>query len=124
MDAERLLNQLVALAHELGVEVRVQQLRAAVGHNSGGLVQLKGRRVVFLDSKGTAVDRVLNLADALVPLASLAEPRAPGPEAREVLESARARREGRMAPQETRARAVKVLARPKPGVRKARRPTP
>lgn len=119
MEPERLLQELVDVASKLGVDVRVEPLKA--GHfGSGGLCRLRGKSLVLLDSKSTLVDRVLTLADALVPLASRAEDVFMAPEARELLDAARAKQEGRMKPIDGRALAQRMIGRPKPGLRRAR----
>jgi len=84
------------------------------------MVRLKGKTLVLLDSKSPVVDRLLTLADALVPLATASEEIYMAPEARELLDAARAKREGRMQPGESRAVAVKMTSRAKPGLRRAR----
>lgn len=108
------------MAHEVGVDVRIEPMRSA-RFASGGLCRVNGKAVVVLNAKSPPVDRVLTLAEAIAPLARAPE-RALGPEARQVLDAAMARREGRMPVQETRAATVRVLARPKPGVKSCRRP--
>jgi hypothetical protein len=120
VDPERLLSELVEVAVSLGVTVRMEPLRVAVHHSSGGLIRLNGQSLVFLDSKSPLFDRVLTLADAIAPLATSGLPEALSPEARELLCAARAKRGGRAAAADGRARQVRVLARPKPGVRRAR----
>jgi len=84
------------------------------------MIRLKGKTLVLLDSKSPVVDRLLTLADALVPLAGASEEIYMAPEARELLDAARAKREGRIQPVERRALAVKMLSKPKPGLRRAR----
>lgn len=120
MEPERLLGALVEVANQLGVTVRVEPLRVAVHLGSGGLCRVGGKAIVLLDSKSPVVDRVLTLADALVPLAAANGDVVMAPEIRELLDAARAKREGRMRPIESRAVAVRVLARPKPGLRSTR----
>lgn len=120
MDPEHLLEELVEVARALGVAVRIEPLRVAVHHASGGMIRLNGQSLVFLDSKSPLFDRVLTLADAISPLAAGGLPASLTPEARELLEAAHAKREGRAHAKETRARQVRVLARPKPGLRRAR----
>jgi len=117
---ERLLEELVTVAGKLGVDVRVEPLRVALHLGSGGMIRLKGKTLVLLDSKSPVVDRLLTLADALVPLAGASEEIYMAPEARELLDAARAKREGRIQPVERRALAVKMLSKPKPGLRRAR----
>jgi len=117
---ERLLEELVDVASKLGVDVRVEPLRVAAHFGSGGMCRLRGKSVVLLDSKSPLVDRLLTLADALAPLAERLDQVTIAPEARELLEAARAKQDGRLRPIENRAVAVRVLARPKPGLRSAR----
>jgi len=120
VEPERLLEELVGVARGLGIVVRIEPLRVAVHHASGGMIRLNGQSLVLLDAKSPLFDRVLTLADAIAPLAKDGLPGSLTPEARELLEAARAKREGRSAARESRARQVRVLARPKPGVRRAR----
>jgi hypothetical protein len=84
------------------------------------MVRLKGKTLVLLDSKSPLVDRLLTLADALVPLAGESEDIYMAPEARELLNAARDKREGRIRPVERRALAVKMLGKAKPGLKRAR----
>jgi len=121
VDAERLLKELVGVAHGVGVDVRIEHMRTAANYASGGLCRLRGKTVVVLNAKSPAVDRVLTLAEAIAPLTRQTDGEI-GPEAREVLDAAMAKREGRMPIQESRAAAVRVMARPKPGVKSCRRP--
>ena len=120
MDPERLLRELVEVAREVGVTVRIEPLRLAMHHASGGMIRLNGKTLVLLDAKSPLFDRVLTLADAIASLTSGDLPKAASAEVRELIEAARAKREGRAAVGESRARAVRVLARPKPGLRRAR----
>ncbi|MFO0566594.1 MAG: hypothetical protein U0263_13075 [Polyangiaceae bacterium] len=119
MDPQRLLAELVSVAEGLGITVRIEPLRIAVHHASGGLVRLNGQSVVLLDSKSPLFDRVLTLADALVPFSDQGLPEGIAPEVRELLDAARARRSGQ-GKKESRERQIRVLARPKPGLRRAR----
>jgi len=118
---ERLLDELVGAARKLGVVVRIETLRVPVHHASGGLCRLRGKAVVLLDNRSPVLDRVLTLADALAPLADSSEQVYMAPEARELIETARAKREGRMQLAESRIATARVMSSsPKPGVRKAR----
>lgn len=119
VDPERLLEELVEVARAMGVTVRIEPLRVAVHHASGGMIRLNGQSLVLLDAKSPLFDRVLTLADAIAPLAVHGLPAELTAEARELLEAARAKREGRAAAGESRARQVRVLARPRP-LRRAR----
>src|SRR5262249_30815612 len=99
--------------------VRIETLRVPVHHATGGLCRLRGKPVVLLDNRSPMLDRVLTLAEALAPLAQSSEQVYMAPEARELLETARAKRDGRLPIAESRAANARVLGKPKPGVRKA-----
>jgi hypothetical protein len=120
VDPERLLEELVKVARTLGVTVRIEPMRLAMHHTSGGMIRLNGQSLLLLDAKSPLFDRVLTLADAIVSVSKEGVPAALTPEARELLEATRAKREGRAAAGESRARQVRVLARPKPGLRRTR----
>ncbi|MBK7581051.1 MAG: hypothetical protein IPI67_12660 [Myxococcales bacterium] len=119
-DPERLLDELVAFARGMGISVRMEPMRLAMHHASGGLIRLNGQALVLIDSKSPLFDRVLTLADAVAPLAVTPLPESLSPESRELIETARAKREGRAGRGESRERQVKVFARPKPGLRRTR----
>ncbi len=108
------------MARAVGVIVRIEPLRLAMHHASGGTIRLNGQTMVLLDAKSPLFDRVLTLADAMASLTVGQLPETTSAEIRELLDAARAKREGRAPVGESRARAVRVLARPKPGLRRAR----
>jgi hypothetical protein len=85
----RLLEELLGVARKLGVEVRMQPFRAAV-RSAGGLCRLRGRIIVLIDQHADPYEKARTLADALgefdLEQVYLA------PEARALVESARARR--------------------------------
>ena len=121
MSPERLLDELVGVAHKLGVDVRIETLRVPVHHASGGMCRLRGKAVVLLDNRSPMLDRVMTLADALAPLASSSEQVYMAPEAREILETARAKRDGRVAAADGRiAQARVMVGAAKPGLRACR----
>jgi hypothetical protein len=120
VNPERLLDELVGAARKLGVDVRIETLRVPVHHATGGLCRLRGKPVVLLDNRSPMLDRVLTLAEALGSLAQASEQVYMAPEARELIENARAKRDGRIPAAESRAVTKRVLGTPKPGIRKAR----
>ena len=108
VEPARLYDALLAVAHKLGVEVRVERLLVRSAR-AGGLCRLRGRQVVLLDDGASTVERNAALAEALslLDVDGIFMP----PEARLVLEAAR------------RATPVPTLAAelmPKPGLRTCR----
>ena len=112
MEPARLYDALLAVAHKLGVEVRVERLLVE-GVRAGGLCRLHGRQVVLLDDRASTVERNAAFAEALslLDVDGIFMP----PEARLIVEAAR------------RALPVPTLAAellPKPGLRTCREPKP
>ncbi len=66
MESESILSELLDLADRLGIEVRQVDLAG----NGGGLCNLKGKRVLFIDSNALVAEQV---ATAAVSLADLEE---------------------------------------------------
>ena len=58
MDADKLLEALVELAEEMGVEVR----RVDLGGGGGSLVRLREKQVMFVDTSADAEEQVQRLA--------------------------------------------------------------
>ena len=87
MEPRELLDELVAAAQRLGVEVRSEPFEtpAAMG---GGLCVVRGAHLVLIDQRAPLVDRLRTLARALGDLGSDAIYMAP--EARELVERSRA----------------------------------
>jgi hypothetical protein len=87
MEPRELLDELVAAAQRLGVEVRSEPFEtpAAMG---GGLCVVRGAHLVLIDQRAPLVDRLRALARALGDLGSDAIYMAP--EARELVERSRA----------------------------------
>jgi hypothetical protein len=86
METQELLTELLDLAGRLGMEVR----RVPLGGEGGGLCQLRGKSVLFVDSSADHADQVARTAAALSD--------APGiessyllPQVRQVLEAYRER---------------------------------
>jgi hypothetical protein len=121
VEAQRLLEELTGVARKVGVDVRVETLRIPMHHTAGGLIRLRGKVVVLLDNKSAVVDRVLTLAEALVPMnAEMAEV-VMTDEARNLLDAARARRDGLPPSRERMTLEVKKMSTPqKPGLRACR----
>ena len=53
MDAQTRLDTLLAAAEQLGIEIR----QAPLGGEGGGLCQLRGRRVLFVDTSADTATR-------------------------------------------------------------------
>jgi hypothetical protein len=120
------MDELIGVARKIGIEVRSEPIRIP-SRSFGGLCRLRGRQVLVLDQRSSFADRVGTLAEALTQFARELDGVFLTPEARQVVESARAKlefaaaRELKVASGGARMPSVPVLARPKPGVRKARR---
>lgn len=120
------MDELIGVARKIGIEVRIQPIRIP-NRSFGGLCRLRGRQVLVLDQRSSFVDRVGTLAEALSQFERELDGVFLTPEARRMVEAARAKldyaatREYRDAAGAPRMPHVEVLARPKPGVRKARR---
>lgn len=119
------MDELIGVARKIGIEVRTQPIRIP-SRSFGGLCRLRGRQVLLLDQRSSHADRVGTLAEALSQFPQELEGVFMTPEARQVVDSARAKleyaasRELRHAAGAARPPNVQMLARPKPGVRKAR----
>jgi len=61
------LDQLEALAYDLGVEIRYEKIPQDDVTTAGGLYRLKGKHVVVIDSRATTKDRIRILLQALKP---------------------------------------------------------
>ncbi|HTZ39452.1 MAG TPA: hypothetical protein VMB77_04800 [Syntrophales bacterium] len=67
MDDHIALDQLEALAYDLGVEIRYEKIPQDDVTTAGGLYRLKGKHVVVIDSRATTKDRIRILLQALKP---------------------------------------------------------
>lgn len=119
------MDELIGVARKIGIEVRIQPIRIP-SRSFGGLCRLRGRQVLLLDQKSSPADRVGTLAEALSQFERELEGVFLTPEARQVVEAARAKlefshsRELRQAAGALRPPPVPMISRPKPGIRKAR----
>ncbi len=120
------MDELIGVAKKLGIEIRVEPIRIP-NRSFGGLCRLRGRQILVLDQKSSFADRAGTLAEALTQFESQLEGFYLTPEARRLVDAARTRAEFAVA-RELKAAAgaprlpnVPILARPKPGMRKARR---
>jgi hypothetical protein len=86
MELSRRLETLLEAAEQLGIEVRCEPL----GGDGGGLCQLKGRRVLFVDASADLATRYDRTLAALAGLPELAQRFLP-PELRDDLERAEQR---------------------------------
>ena len=84
MDESGLLNALLDLAEEMGIEVR----RDFLGGEGGGLCRLKGKWVLFVDTAGSAAEQLATAAGALAGREELEE-KYIVPQLREVLDAYR-----------------------------------
>jgi hypothetical protein len=120
------MDELIGVARKIGIEVRIEPIRIP-SRSFGGLCRLRGRQVLVLDQRSSFADRVGTLAEALTQFARELDGVFLTPEARQIVEAARAKvefaaaRELKAAAGAPRTSAIPVLARPKPGIRKARR---
>jgi hypothetical protein len=64
VDPRRLLEELLAVARKVGVEVKTQHLRVPI-RSAGGLCRLKGKHVILLDGRAEPLERAAALAEAL-----------------------------------------------------------
>ena len=89
MGPHRLLEELLSVARKLGLEVRIQPFHGGL-RSAGGLCRLRGRLLVILDQRADEFEKGRVLAEALgtfdIERIYLA------PEARALVEKARARR--------------------------------
>ena len=67
MDDHIALDQLEALAYDLGIEIRYEKIPQDDVTTAGGLYRLKGKHVVVIDSRATIKDRIRILLQALKP---------------------------------------------------------
>lgn len=67
MDDHIALDQLEALAYNLGIEVRYEKIPQDDVTISGGLYRLRGKNVVVIDARATAKERIRTLVQALKP---------------------------------------------------------
>lgn len=122
MDAQRLLDELLAAARKLGLKVRIEPMRTAAGR-AGGLCRLRGQTMVLLDELAAPVEQAAALAEALGELD--VENVYMAPEARLAIEATRRHeawrsRDGaraRSAPDRERVHPLPIA---KPGVRRTR----
>jgi len=61
------LDQLEALAYNLGIEVRYEKIPQDDVTISGGLYRLRGKNVIVIDARATAKERIRTLVQALRP---------------------------------------------------------
>jgi len=61
MDQQRILEELLDLAEQVGFVVR----REFLGGEGGGLCRLRGKWVLFIDSEATVADQTAQTAEAL-----------------------------------------------------------
>ncbi len=67
MDLQARLDTLLAIAEEIGLDIRKEQL----GGTGGGLCVLRGRRVLFVDTAADLEERYEAILSALAPLPDL-----------------------------------------------------
>ena len=65
MDETVAIDQLEALAHKLGVQVRYERLDSEEAFTSGGLFKLRGRHFIIVNSRATRQEKIKTLAGAL-----------------------------------------------------------
>jgi len=83
METERRLEHLLAVAAQLGLEVR----REALGGSGGGVCKLKGNRVLFVDTSADAETRYERVVASMASLPEMADRHLP-PAVREDLDRA------------------------------------
>lgn len=69
MDLANRLDQLLTVAEEIGLDVRAEPM----GGEGGGLCQLRGQRVLFVDTSADLATRYDRTLTALAPLPELDE---------------------------------------------------
>lgn len=119
MDAQRLLDELLAVARKLDLRVRIEPLRTATGR-AGGLCRIRGQTVVLLDELAGPVEQAAALAEALGELD--VDNVYMAPEARRTIEATKRHemwRASEARPHDERDR-VRPLPIPKPGLRRTR----
>ena len=67
MDDHIALDQLEALAYNLGIEVRYEKIPQDDVTIAGGLYRLRGKKVIVIDQRATAKERIRTLVQALKP---------------------------------------------------------
>jgi hypothetical protein len=67
VDEHIALDQLEALAYNLGIEIRYEKIPQDDVTIAGGRYRLKGKNVVVIDSRATTKDRIRILVQALKP---------------------------------------------------------
>ena len=82
MDTQRLLHELLDLADRLGIEIR----RVPLGGEGGGLCQLRGRSVLFVDTTAGQPDQLGRTAQALASLPDIEQSYLP-PQVRDLLDT-------------------------------------
>lgn len=83
MDVQTRLDTLVAIAEQVGIEIR----QAALGGEGGGLCSVRGHRVLFVDTSADTATRYDRTVEAMANLPELQTLYLP-PEVREDLERA------------------------------------
>ncbi len=120
------MDELIGVARKIGIEVRIQPIRIP-SRSFGGLCRLRGRQVLVLDQRSSFVDRIGTLAEALSQFERELDGVFLTPEARRMVEAARAKldyaarhayKDAAGAPHMP---LIHAPSRPKPGIRKARR---
>jgi hypothetical protein len=123
VDPKDLLSELLRTCQSLGLTIREEPMKVPATRLSGGLVRLRGKAVVIVDSSAPVVDRIAAVADALCELA--VDPLHLTREARRAIALARLRRRRML--KFLRSRRIEVvspwkrprLLRPKPGLCRA-----
>ena len=67
MNTQMILEELLALLEKNGVSIR----REPLGGNSGGLTQIKGQNIFFLDTQATAADSAALCAEAVAKIVDI-----------------------------------------------------
>ena len=88
MDAHEQLSALMELAESFGIGIRfIRSGGENQAHSGGGLVKLKGREIIFLDTAASLGDQASVIASALIGIKEL-ENRFLLPEIRKILDEA------------------------------------
>lgn len=85
MEQYTILEKLLELAEELGIEVRQTAAAGTDDHPGGSVVRLKGKEILFLDPTASMPDQIAAAAAALRGRKQLDEKFIP-PEIRQVIE--------------------------------------
>jgi len=88
MDEQGILEGLLDLAREGGMEVRAAPMGGSEDHPGGDLIRLRGREILFLDTSASFADRIAVVAGALRGR-DFVEDRFLPPELRDVLDAAK-----------------------------------